>query len=194
MYRAMTLKVLTSNTDPADETAVVNLTKVTKISLEDGGNLRVMLDGHDVTEEIRSEEVTKNVSLVSSYPAVRELMVARQREIGLRKGCVMDGRDIGTVVFPDADLKFYMVADIMERARRRQEELSEKGIELPIIRVVKELKERDFKDSTREASPLKKADDAIEIDTTRLTIDEQVEIILNYAKEAAVGEEEMQRR
>ncbi len=194
MYRAMTLKVLNSNVDPADETGVVALARRTTISLVEGGDLRVFLDGVDVTEAIRSEEVTNNASLVSSYPAVRELMVAKQREIGSEKGCVIDGRDIGTVVFPDADLKFYMVADIMERARRRQEELSGSGEELPIVQVVRELAERDRKDSTRETSPLRKADDAIEIDTTRLTIDEQVEIILNYANEATIGHEEMQRK
>lgn len=200
MYRAMTLKVLSSGVDPADETAVVELTKSANISLENGGELRVLLDGSDVTEAIRSEEVTHNVSLVSSYPTVRELMVARQREIGSAKGCVMDGRDIGTVVFPDAELKFYIVADIMERARRRQEELSYNGVELPIHQVVKELKERDRKDSTRSNSPLRKADDAIELDTTKLTIEEQVEIVLNYVhditvgSEGSVGKEEMQRK
>ncbi len=200
MYRAVTFKVLSSGVKPADETAVVGLTKATEISLVNGGELRVILDGADVTEAIRSEDVTRNVSLVSSYAAVREMMVARQREIGSAKGCVMDGRDIGTVVFPDAELKFYMVADIMERARRRQEELSDNGIELPIHQVVKELKERDRKDSTRNNSPLRKAEDAIELDTTKLTIEEQVEIILNYVRdvtvgsEGSVGKEEMQRK
>jgi CMP/dCMP kinase len=194
MYRAVTLKVLNSNVDPADQSAVVELARASAITLVDDGEPHVILDGNDVSDAIRSEDVTRNVSLVSSYPAVRKLMVAKQREIGSTKGCVIDGRDIGTVVFPDADLKFYIVADIMERARRRQEELSGQGEELPIVQVVRELKERDFKDSTRETSPLKKADDAIEIDTTRLTIDEQVEIILNYANEATIGHEEMQKK
>ncbi len=200
MYRAVTLKVLSCGIDAADETAVVELTKATKISLVDGGELRVILDGADVTAAIRSEDVTRNVSLVSSYATVRELMVARQREIGSAKGCVMDGRDIGTVVFPEAELKFYIVADIMERARRRQEELSDNGVELPIHQVVKDLKERDRKDSTRSSSPLRKADDAIELDTTKLTIEEQVEIVLNYVQdiivgsEGSVGKEEMQRK
>ncbi len=194
MYRAMTYKVLTSGVNPADEAAVVRLARETRISLLDGGALKVMLDGHDVTEAIRSEDVTNNVSLVSSYNEVRELMVEEQRQIGAAGGCVVDGRDIGTVVFPHADLKFYMVADIAERARRRQVELSGTGVDLPVEQVVQELKERDFKDSTRETSPLRKADDAIEIDTTNLTIDEQVEIILNYAREVAVGHEEMQRK
>lgn len=189
MYRAVTLKVLTSNVDPADEDAVVNLAKGVRIALEDGADQKVFLDGTDVTEAIRSEEVTVNVSLVSSYAGVRDLMVSKQREIGSQKGCVMDGRDIGTVVFPDADLKLYVIADIMERAHRRQEELSDKGIELPIHRVVNELKERDIKDSTRDNSPLRKADDAIELDTTKLTIEEQVQVVLNYANDVGAGYE-----
>ncbi len=203
MYRAMTLKVLSSGIDPSDEAAVVRLARGTQVSLPNGDELRVFLDGTDVTEAIRSEDVTLNASLVSSYPAVRQLMVEKQREIGSRKGCVMDGRDIGTVVFPDADLKFFMVADIEERARRRQEQLLATGVELSIEQVVKELNERDLKDSTREASPLKKAIDAIEIDTTKLTIEEQVETILSYANEIMAGtegarswsgQEEMQRK
>ncbi len=187
MYRAVTLKVLASHIDPSTEKEVVTIAAESNIMFEnDGGSIRVILDGNDVTREIRSEEVTKNVSLVSSYHGVREIMVEKQRAIGSMKGCVVDGRDIGTVVFPDADLKFYMVADIMERARRRQAELSEGGTELPIVQVVRDLKERDKKDSTREMSPLRKADDAIEIDTTDLTIEEQVAKILNYVDEAVM--------
>ncbi len=194
MYRAMTFKILTSRINPADETAVTELAKQTRISLLNGNELRVILDGVDVTEAIRSEEVTRNVSLISSYSTVRELMVEKQREIGSQKGCVVDGRDIGTVVFPNADLKIFMVAELGERAKRRREELSQSGVDLPVQQVVDELRERDYKDSTREASPLRKAEDAIEVDTTKLTIDEQVEIILNYAREVAVADEEMQRR
>ncbi len=185
MYRAITFRVLSSNVDPSKENSVVDLARTSDIGLSGDGEPRITLNGVDVTKAIRSEEVTANVSLVSSYPEVREIMVAKQRKLGSAKGCVIDGRDIGTVVFPDADLKFYIVANIMERARRRQEELSDNGVELPIHRVVEELKERDRKDSTRKTSPLRKADDAIEIDTTDLTVDEQVGIILNYVEEAA---------
>ena len=195
MYRAVTLKVLESRIDLSNQKEIVKLAEESDMVLSDnGGKLRVFLDGNDVTDKIRSEQVTKNVSLVSSYPGVRTVLVEKQRAIGSRKGCVVDGRDIGTVVFPDADLKFYMTADIMERARRRQAELSQSGIELPIVQVVRELKERDLKDSTREASPLKKADDAIEIDTTSLTIDEQVGKILSYANDAMVTLEGIERK
>jgi cytidylate kinase len=195
MYRAITLKVLASHTNPSDEKEAVRLAAESNIAFENsGGNVRVFLDGNDVTKEIRSEEVTKNVSLVSSYPGVREIMVEKQRAIGAMKGCVVDGRDIGTVVFPDADLKFFMIADIMERAKRRQAELSNSGTELPIVQVVHDLKERDKKDSTREMSPLRKADDAIEIDTTNLTIEEQVAKILNYVDEMMMMPEESRRK
>jgi len=195
MYRAITFKVLASHVDPSNEKEVVRLANDASIMFENvDGSLHVFLDEDDVTKEIRLEEVTKNVSLVSSYPGVREIMVEKQREIGANKGCVVDGRDIGTVVFPDADLKFYMIADIMERARRRQAELSESGTELPIVQVVYDLKERDKKDSTRETSPLKKADDAIEIDTTNLTIEEQVAKILSYVEEAMMITAEMKRK
>jgi CMP/dCMP kinase len=196
MYRAVTLRVLKSRLDPSDEKETVKMAEESEIILSNGNGLRVALDGEDVTEEIRTEEVTKNVSLVSSYAGVRKVMVEKQRAMGSRKGCVVDGRDIGTVVFPDADLKFYMIADIMERARRRQAELSESGTELPIVQVVHELKERDQKDSSREVSPLRMADDAIEIDTTHLTIDEQVAKILGYVDQNMITIEEpaMERR
>ncbi len=195
MYRAITLKILTSPIELSNENEIVKSAADSDIMLIDNGSkLKVILDGKDVTEKIRSEEVTNNVSLISSYPGVRKVLVAKQREIGSKKGCVVDGRDISTVVFPDADLKFYMTADIMERARRRQAELSASGVELPIVQVVRELTERDLKDSTRETSPLKKADDALEIDTTNLTIEEQVEKILSYAKDTIVTLEESERR
>lgn len=184
MYRAITLKVLTSRLDPANQEAAAKLAADSEIGfIDDGTQLRVVLDGEDVTEKIRSVEVTRNVSLISSYPGVRKVMVEKQRVIGSAKGCVVDGRDIGTVVFPDADLKFYITANIMERARRRQAELSERGTELPIVQVVHELKERDRMDSTRETSPLRKAGDSVEIDTTNLSIEEQVARVLSYVDE-----------
>ena len=195
MYRAITLRVLQSGTDPRDEKKVVKLAGETDILLKNhGGKLHIYLEGMDVTEAIRSEDVTKNVSLVSSYAELRKIMVDKQRSIGAQKGCVVDGRDIGTVVFPEADLKFFVTADVMERARRRQEELSANGIEIPLVQVVRELKDRDLKDSTRETSPMRKADDAVEIDTTNLTIDGQVHMILNYANEALSVPDEVDKR
>ncbi|MFZ1080704.1 MAG: (d)CMP kinase [Candidatus Kryptoniota bacterium] len=195
MYRAFTLKILRSHIDLSNEKEIVKSAADSDIMfIDNDGKLNVILDGKDVTERIRSEEVTQNVSLISSYQGVRQIMVEKQREIGAKKGCVVDGRDIGTVVFPNADLKFFMTADIMERARRRQAELSASGVELPIVQVVREMKERDMKDSTRENSPLKKADDAIEIDTTNLTIEEQVGKIFSLANDTMVTLEGIERK
>ncbi len=190
MYRAITLQVLKSRIDLNDESRVVNEAKTCKLDIDSKeGNFRISLNGSDVTDSIRTEAVTRNVSLISSYPGVREIMVEKQRQIGARKGCVVDGRDVGTVVFPEADLKFFLVADIMERARRRQLELSSRGEVLPISQVAKELQERDSKDSTRASSPLKKAPDAIEIDDTNLTIREQVAKVLSYVEEISATKE-----
>ncbi len=184
MYRALTLKVLESNVDPNDEDSIVKLAENTKIELVyENGNLKVILDEHDVSDKIRTPEVTSLVSIVSAHPKVRDIMVKKQRELGKNGGVVIDGRDIGTVVFPNADLKIFMTADVKERAKRRQKELRTQGFEIEIEKLIKEIEERDELDSNREVAPLKKADDAIEIDTTNLTIDEQVEIVLKKAYE-----------
>jgi cytidylate kinase len=184
MYRALTLKVIELGIDPSDEEEIIRVARDTKIELfYENGDLRVLLDGRDVTEKIRSPEVTSLVSVVSAHPKVRDEMVKKQRELGKNGGVVMDGRDIGTVVFPDADLKIFMNADVKERAKRRQKEMKAQGFDVDIDEIIKEIEERDRLDSTREVGPLKKADDAFEIDTTNLTIDEQVEIVLKKAYE-----------
>lgn len=184
MYRALTLKVINSGIDPNDEKSVAQLAENTRIELlYENGNLKVMLDGNDVTEKIRTPEVTSFVSIVSAHPKVREAMVKKQQELGKDGGVVMDGRDIGTVVFPNAHLKIFMTADIKERARRRQKELEAQGFKIDLEKLIYEIEERDKFDSSREVGPLKKADDAIEIDTTNLTIDEQVDFVLKKAYE-----------
>jgi cytidylate kinase len=184
MYRALTLKVIELGIDPSDEEEIIRVARDTKIELfYENGDLRVLLDGRDVTEKIRSPEVTSLVSVVSAHPKVRDEMVKKQRELGKNGGVVMDGRDIGTVVFPDADLKIFMNADVKERAKRRQKEMKAQGFDVDIDEIIKEIEERDRLDSTREVGPLKKAEDAFEIDTTNLTIDEQVEIVLKKAYE-----------
>jgi cytidylate kinase len=184
MYRALTLKVIESNIDPNDEDSIVKLAENTRIDLiYENGNLKVILDNRDVSDKIRTPEVTSLVSVVSAHPKVRDIMVKKQRELGKDGGVVIDGRDIGTVVFPNADLKIFMTADVKERAKRRQKELKTQGFEIEIEKLIKEIEERDEFDSNREISPLKKADDAIEIDTTNLTIEEQVELVLKKAYE-----------
>lgn len=183
MYRAMTLKALENNMDLHDEQAVGAMADGTVIRLEHHDHvLRVILDNRDVTEAIRRPEVTRNVSAVSAIKRVREAMVREQRRMGERGGIVLEGRDIGTVVFPDADVKIFMVANLDERAKRRGAELKEKGIAVSLEELKEEIIERDQKDSAREVSPLRKAADAVVIDTSRLTIGEQVDRIVKEAE------------
>lgn len=183
MYRAVTLAALRKELDLADQPSVEELATALSIRFqrEDDGSLRTILDGEDVSSEIRSPEVTSNVSLVSSYGHVRQAMVSLQREMSSEGGVVLDGRDIGTVVFPNADLKIFMVADIDARADRRQKELEAAGRAIPVEDVAADLQRRDDLDSGRELSPLRKADDAVEIDTSGLSIDDQVEKVLQLA-------------
>jgi cytidylate kinase len=184
MYRAMTLKVLQHKIDLESEDEISRLAEQTKIRLEQQDDvLKVFLDDKDVSKTIRSQAVTKTVSAVSSIKKVREVMVREQRRMGECGGIVLDGRDIGTVVFPNADLKIFMIADVKERARRRQKDLETDGIEVELERLVEEIIERDRKDSKRNISPLCKADDAIVLDTSNLKIADQVEFIVKKAKE-----------
>lgn len=179
MYRAMTLKVLVQGIDPRDAQGVARLAEHTLIELKQQGDECVVeLDGNNVTEAIRSTAVTQAVSAVSAVPRVRELMVKEQQRLGNRGGVILEGRDIGTVVFPDADLKVFMLADPPTRARRRQQELAERSVVVSLDDLERELLERDRLDSERTLSPLRKADDAIVLDTSRLSIDEQVEFII----------------
>jgi cytidylate kinase len=141
------------------------------------------MDGEDVSAAIRSDEVTRNVSDYCKPAVVRAALVRQQRRIGGDGNVVCEGRDIGTVVFPGAELKFFMVASVEERARRRQKDFEKLGERKSIGELIAEIEARDRKDSTRENSPLRKADDALELDTTRMTLDEQVEFIVRKAGE-----------
>lgn len=184
MYRAVTLKVLLNNIDELDSTSIDNLLMSSSIELvEDDNLLKVILDKVDVTEEIRSPRVTNAVSAVSALENVRKKMVSEQRKLGMNGGVVLEGRDIGTVVFPNAELKIFLNASIEERAKRRGKDLSEAGIFISQDSLSEQLQLRDTKDSTRSISPFKKATDAIELDTTLLTLDQQVEFIVLKAKE-----------
>lgn len=180
MYRAITLKALELKINLENESEYDFLEK-TIISFEGDS---IYLDGKDVSQEIRSLEVTVNVSLVSKFKTVRDYLVSMQRKIALDANVVMDGRDIGTVVLKDANLKVYLDATIEERARRRRDERISKGQEVSNLEeTIEEIKVRDHKDSTREISPLRKADDAILIDTTNLSIDEVIEEITKLVLE-----------
>lgn len=176
MYRSITYLALKNNVPIDSESALLKLLNDTSITFKKviGGQF-VYVNGVDVTEEIRQHDVTNNVSLVSSYGSIREELVRRQQEIARDTGVVMDGRDIGTVVLPDADVKIFLVASVEERAERRYNENKEKGIETDFERLKQEIIARDEYDSNREISPLKQAEDAFRIDTTSLSIDEVVE-------------------
>jgi cytidylate kinase len=144
--------------------------------------LVVYLNGEDVSDEIRKAEVTSYVSIVSALSQVRNALVRIQRNIAKNQDCVVEGRDIGTIVFPDAKFKFFLVADDFVRAQRRQLDLIAIGEEKSIAVLVEEIRQRDFLDSKRSNSPLCKADDAIEIDTSKMTFDEQVAFMVNRVK------------
>lgn len=191
MYRAATLAVHRAGIGPGIEDEVAALVAEIDVSFgrDSDGRLCTMLDGEDVSVEIRTPSIAADVSLISSYPAVRERMVGLQREIAQEGGVVLDGRDIGTVVFPRADVKIFLVADLDARARRRTIEQtgSSRPSQSEVDRMAGDLAERDRKDSSRAASPLRKADDAIEIDTSGLSIDEQVSRVLAIVRERSAS-------
>lgn len=183
MYRAMALKVLRNKIQSDDAEQITALAGKTSVRLvSQNGKIRVELDGKVVNDDIRLQEVSKIVSPVSTVPAVRKLMVQEQRAMGKDGGIVLEGRDIGTIVFPNAELKIFMLADERERAVRRKKELDAHGVAVSVETLEKELVERDKIDSERAVSPLRKASDAIELDTTHLSIDQQVEFIATKAK------------
>ena len=184
MYRAVTLALLRSNTDLDDYDSVCHVIDELELDIYDKGSKTIVkLDGEDVSQAIRSMPVTENVSVVSAMKYVRQTMVEIQRNIGKKTNCVVEGRDIGTVVFPDAEFKIFMVADVNMRAERRFKDFYEMGENWSFQEVLADLKRRDEKDSTRAYSPLQKADEAIEIDTSMLSIDQQVEKIINLVRE-----------
>ncbi|WP_299460274.1 (d)CMP kinase [uncultured Gimesia sp.] len=169
MYRCVALAVVQQNVDPADEQAVASVSQQIQITFSDA---KVLLDGEDVSLEIRTPEVTEAASLVAQYPAVREELVHLQRQAAADIDIVSEGRDQGTVVFPDAFCKFFLVADPEERARRRQDELQAQGKDVTCEEILQQIYERDQRDEQRIVAPLKPADDAVEINTSTLTIDE----------------------
>jgi len=180
MYRAVALATIGAEIDPADTEAVVALASEAEIDLEgDPDSLKVLLNGHDVTEEIRTESVTAMSSVVSTIPGVRRAMVTRQRQMGQR-GAVLNGRDIGTVVFPDANIKFFLTAAPEERAERRFKEDSLTNSDVSLSQTLYEMIERDRRDSTRADSPLKIAEDAIVIDSSGLDIDQVFARMMEY--------------
>jgi cytidylate kinase len=179
MYRAVTLFALRNNLMGKND-EIIEMAKGLDIVLNfSDGETKITVNGKDVSKEIRTFEVNSNVSEISAIEGVRKILVKKQQEIGKDGGIVMEGRDISTVVFPNAEVKIFLTAGIDERAMRRALEFSEKGTDIPIEKVKENLKNRDFIDSNRTASPLTKSADAIVVDTSNTTIDEQVKIIID---------------
>jgi len=183
MYRALTWAALRDQVDINDGGAVTRLAQRVEIDVHpskigDGRVNDVLLNGQDVTWEIRRPEVESNVSIVAAYPGVRHEMTVKQRQIGLRGHVVMAGRDIGTVVFPDAELKIYLDASAEERARRRFSENQARGFTLPYDEILASMRRRDEIDSTREVAPLRPADDAVLVDSDELSVDEVLKKVL----------------
>jgi cytidylate kinase len=186
MYRAIGWKAKQESIDPADETKLAELCQRTDVTIkQDNNDPRFYVDGRDVSGEIRTPEMGMMASAVSKSPAVRKRLLVLQRELGKNGGVVMDGRDIGTVVFPDAEVKFFLDASAEERGRRRYLELKAKGMDVDLARITKEIRERDEQDSSRALAPLKKADDALLLDSTGMTIEAVLETMAKAVKKVS---------
>ena len=175
MYRCVAYKAIMEGVAFDDEDKLCDLIRNTEIEMKSDGT--VILDGKVITNEIRTNEVSMAASAVSAHKQVRALLVAQQQKIARNKGYIMDGRDIGTVVLPDAELKVFMTASPLARAKRRHLENLSKGFESNLEQIVEEMKQRDWQDTHREHSPLKKAEDAVVLDTSDLTIEQSVAAI-----------------
>lgn len=184
MYRAVGLFCVKNNIDINDEEKIKNNLDNIDINIfYKDGNQEIELNNEIVSKEIRENNISKCASVVSQYKDVREKLVMMQQNLAKKNSVIMDGRDIGTVVLPDADLKIYLIASDEIRAERRFKELQEKGQDVEYSKILEELKERDYRDSHRENSPLKKADDAIELDNSNMTIEEVADKILKLFNE-----------
>jgi cytidylate kinase len=183
MYRAVTWKALEEKTDLDDIDAVVALARKTDIELKNsGGSLSVFVDGRDVSAAIRKESISRHTNEIASLGGVRNILRQKQQEMGARGGVVMEGRDIGTCVFPDAKYKFYLDASIDERARRRYNQLLKKGEKVNLAKIKSAIAERDYKDKNRGINPLKRAEDAEVIDSTHLGLKEVAKVIFDYVR------------
>ncbi|MBO70526.1 MAG: cytidylate kinase [Candidatus Marinimicrobia bacterium] len=188
MYRCVSWAVIKDEIDLSNDRQLLNFLKIFKIDLKNTGNRSSFyVNNKDVTDLIRKSNISQRVSEVSAIPDIRDFMVDIQRNYAKSKNCVMDGRDIGTVVFPKAEVKFFIIASDEVRAKRRKLELESLGEKKSLSELIDEIRRRDDFDSNRGHSPLKKAFDAIEIDTTDLSIDEQVKLMLGIVKQKIIG-------
>lgn len=188
MYRAVTYQALSRNVPVNDAAQLTKLAGEINIILQyenenQVSKLRILVDGVDLSEEIRSLEVTNNVSAVAAVGGVRQAMVKLQQKMAKSGGVVMDGRDIGTVVLPNAELKIFLTASVAERSRRRWVELKERNIEVPLANLEEQIRRRDSLDSNREIDPLRQAEDALLLDTTNLNIEQVVSKVVGLARQ-----------
>jgi cytidylate kinase len=180
MYRAMTVKMLRKHVPLHDPEAISRISEKTKVELiPSADGTRVLLDGMDVTADIRTPEVDLAIGPVCETPKVREILVRLQRELAEGKSVVAEGRDMGTVVFPKAAFKFFLTASVEERALRRKRDLDKQGITVSLVELKKDIERRDSRDRSRKDSPLARAEDSELVDTSNLTVDEQVDLIMN---------------
>lgn len=184
MYRAMAVKMLKEKIDLNDTSSIARMANKTQISLKQTKKgLQIFLDQENVSGKIRTPEIDQAVGPVCEVPQVRKVLVALQREIGRKGSIVAEGRDMGTVVFPHADLKIFLIASLQTRAKRRLKDMKKIGIKITQEELIQNIQNRDKRDSTRIQSPLKKAKDSIELDTSNLSIDQQVNFIIDKIKE-----------
>jgi cytidylate kinase len=185
MYRAVTLKAIRQGVDPKNAAALKALAESAEIRLVPGPDgQRVHLDGEDVTELIRTDEVTRLVPILSAVKEIREEMTKRQRDLAAQRGVVMDGRDIGTAVMPDAEVKIFLTASVRVRAERRWEELKRSPSDMTFEELVESIQERDRSDAEREISPLRKAEDAVVLDTSEISAEQAAEAIVSLCRKA----------
>ena len=192
MYRAAALKVVREGISPEDAEAVCRLAEKGQIRVSvryTDDRQMTLLDGEDVSALIRTQEIGQAASAISRYPCIRKRMVALQQEIARSESMLLDGRDIGTVVLKDADVKIYLTSSVEVRAQRRLKQLREKGDQTPYEKVLGEVKARDEQDMTRETDPLRQAEDAVLVDSSSLTFDETVEVILDTIRKRHAGKE-----
>lgn len=184
IYRAVTLKALQNGLDLTDSKAVCQLIDKTRIEFKDiSGEQRIFLDGKDVTNEIRDAVIDSNINYIADSPSIREKLISIQRNCASEENVVIEGRDIGTVIFPDAERKFFLDADIKERAKRRYSETKLQDKAINFNAVLDDIKRRDYKDCTRNAAPLKRIKESVYIDSTNMSIDEVVGYILKSIPE-----------
>lgn len=191
MYRAVALLALRKSIPASDGSAILKVLKESDLKFDfQDDKVKVTLNSEDISTAIRTPEVTDVVSEVSALPEIREYLVEIQRSYRKDFDLVMEGRDIGTHVFPDAEFKFFLTASIEERARRRLKDFQRQGKKISLKELMKKIQERDYYDSHRQVSPLKKAEDAVEVDTTDMTIEEQVNFIVNFVREKIFRKED----